>query len=335
MTNFFLVIQKEVFKMYKIIINNRIFLLLKELIFFTIGMIICSFFFSIRFLKERLPQKIEFIYDDWSFLCFFGLYIFFCILISKKLKNKVIKDKPVRWYHKIGLKLINLYEKSLHSVYEIFIFRNDVVQILLRQITEGFYHKIYIPNKKIKSYIYIFFYFFVILPRILVTICFFIDVLIFHKFFYLYKIIWVLIIPLLWRIFNYIIKSYIDDCMENVETYFKITIVAYIKNTPEHNDTPMYNYTPIYNYTYKKNEQIVKLCPISEEEKTQIIHDFMPVFLAFLRIFDDILGPNGEIQNSKFYKIIILFLYILNALIWEYYVIKLIDKELLFISFIF
>ena len=323
MNKFFKYFMEVLLNYYKNLLDNKYFVFFQELILFIIGMIICSFFFSARFLKERLPQKIEFIYDDWLFLWLFASYTLFCILIAKKLRDKVIEDKPVRWYHKIGLKLVELYEKSLYSVYNMFIVKNEILQILLQTTTYDFFHKIYYKHykKNLKPYIYIFFYFFVILPRMLVTICFFTDVLIFHKFFYLYKIIWVLIGPFLWRVFNYIIITYIDDRIKDVKMYYKIAI--------KFND----NY-PVYIYTYKEDSNFVILNPLTKEEQIKILHELMPVYLTFLTIFECVLGSDGELKDNKLYKIISFFFVLIYAIIFGYYAIKLIDQELLLVYII-
>ena len=312
----------KVFNFRKNLLDNKYFVFFQELILFIIGMIICSFFFSARFLKERLPQKIEFIYDHVSFLCFFALYVLFCILISKKLKNKkktnIQNNKLIRWFTLLVLMLINIYEKSLFSVYNVFIKKSNIWPIMLRTITNAFYYKIQekYGGALLLKIFYVFFYIFGVFPRFLVTTCFFIDVLIFHKFFYLYKVIWLLIIPFLCQIIFYIIMKYINNCIENVKHYFKITITKNPDNKI------------IFTYDYKRDSEFVKKKPLTEEYKKYAIYTLMPVLKYFLLI-ERIFAPEGELKNNKLYKIIIIFLLFIYAIIFGYFTIKLINQELL------
>jgi len=64
-----------------------------------------------------------------------------------------------------------------------------------------------------------------ILPRLLVAIALFIDIIIFHHFYYTYKIIWVLVFPVLWKVFYYCIKEFINAQESFLHLFFYVRVI--------------------------------------------------------------------------------------------------------------
>ena len=186
------------------------------------------YFFHLRFLLERFPHKIDFSWNLYKFLCYFFLTILFAYVLKRKLYPKTSKNKLLIWIKEnLFLKISLIYDKALEEVYNFFIGFNripfclDLIHYSIIKLSD-FYHKL--PYKKAEIISITIFYLITIIPRIIVLLAFLIDVIYFNEYYYLYCIIWVLIIPFLWKIFFYCIYEY-------HQTIFKTYIPAYLNFT--------------------------------------------------------------------------------------------------------
>jgi hypothetical protein len=199
---------------------------IKTVILFFIGLAICSFFSYLRIILERIPHEIDFSWDIYQFFFSFALFLLFTYLVKKKIYPKESKNKIIRWVkEEILLKGVKIYENSLLIIHtklmDIYI-----ISVLMKKCVLNFYkillRKFY-RNFRARFYVY---FFFVILPRILTTVFLFIDVIIFNEFYYLYKVIWVLIIPLIWDVYYYFTNKFIYLQLDFLKLFLDIEIIT-------------------------------------------------------------------------------------------------------------
>lgn len=195
---------------------------IKEFLLLILGLCICSYFFYIRFILKRLPTEIIFKYDILKFCIYFGLFLLFLYILIKKIYPKESKNKYIILIkEKLLLKILNFYTESLDKVSRFFILDHGISDIILYIICSSICEFFYMDFTKKPYFREILFYFITLLPNLLVTITLFIDVVIFNKYYYLYKIIWVLIIPLFYNIIYYIINKYDKKAWCFITTYFE------------------------------------------------------------------------------------------------------------------
>lgn len=165
---------------------------LHNIILSTLGLVILSVFIWFKFIRERLPRDIPFHLSFIAFIfllyiCIVYIYIIYSLVIEKKYSNAFITNLITNIFK--PLKALDHSIKNhilIHSYYKHFI--------------------IYLSNKlyPILNNSKIYYYTFVIFPRLVLVTTLWIDVFYFYKLLYIYK---VLLIGILLLINRYIIYS--------------------------------------------------------------------------------------------------------------------------------
>jgi hypothetical protein len=296
---------------------------IKTVILFFIGLAICSFFFYLRIILERIPHEIDFSWDIYQFFFSLALFLLFTYLIKKKIYPKESKNKIIKWIKEniisfFAKKINDIYDKSLLTLYKELIDKHRIPIRYGRNILQESIYKLdkFLSIDKyrtfaIRFYIYIFF---VILPRILVTVFLFIDVIIFNEFYYLYKVIWVLIIPLIWKICYYLIKNHWIDQWEYYKIYLDIEIITdpiVLKEKYNRVDS-----VTVVTRSYL-NDKFKSLYSITEEDYIFMIN-LIPIFVNVKADYVDFYDSDGPIFNKIIYVNCILFIYTTSAIVWGY-----------------
>lgn len=297
---------------------------------FLLGISICGYFFYIRILLKRIPHKIEFVWNPYLFAVYVIMILFFCYLLKqqlylKKSQNKTIiwfkeklrwiKEKPGTWLkEKCIQRIAFVYDKSLHEVYLFFVDSNRLpIQKSLYKIVE----KInalsnYKDFQDIRGFFAVYFIF-MLLPRIIVGIAVNIDVIIFNEFYYLYKIIWVLIFPLLWKIKYYLLNEYITLQLEFISIFLEMSVITDKKLLSE-----KYNRDGEKAFEFKSKNlhpQIRKLYPYSE--KTEKLRRLMAhLFLHVKGCYLEMYNANSILFQLTRYQKTRIFMLLLSILFW-------------------
>ena len=285
---------------------------------FSFGMLICSFFFSARFLRERIPREILFEWDPWSFLFMFIMFILNCYLIITKLIGTQIKNGIV---NKILLGIIIIYKDSLLRMHKIFVKNNVSLDLIFARSCDFIYNIVLNHGKYLHIYCHIFFYFVIVFPRFLVTICFFIDVVINKEFFYLYKIIWVLIIPLLWNIFYYGLEKFIMYRFSYIKFYFDI---VFLKDQKIIKEKYGFDCKSMFHFTYKASSPAAQTFPLSTKEKNQIMNIDVPRMHHTFVNLTGYFAADGIFYNTKLYNVLKYFFLLMHIIIFGYYIFNII-----------
>lgn len=212
---------------------------------------------------------------------FRGIHIFIIIKIWIPLNNfgkSIILNKII--------KLLNYFYLSLETVYETFCYETKFEHFVT------YIGDIYLYFKNYETLIYIFLN---IIPRFIIVIALFLDICIFHKFFYLYTVLILLILPLILRITLYAIQIWAIKYEILLLNYLDISIV--------------------------ENEKIFKLNSFYEsqcnQEDLELYAYFYNKSLAYLIIYDCYLMKNNQLV-IKIINSVISGIYIIS---WGYLII--------------
>src|ERR1700744_4065476 len=186
----------------------------QEATLFTIGLIIMSYLFAIRFLVVRAPKEISLSWNSIYFTLYCALTLFFVALLINHVfprKTQSAADKFIserEWLQKAILLPIHGIQKSLDTLHRKLITDN---RISVRPILNNFIMWVgkvadeFGPFRtETLAYVHIVL---VMIPRLAVTLGLAVDIIFFHKFMYTYTAMWLLAIPLLWSVFFYLIKK--------------------------------------------------------------------------------------------------------------------------------
>lgn len=195
---------------------------LKEIILLFLGLVICIYFIYIRFILKRLPKNV---FQDWNpilLAIYVSLLILFVILLRNHIRPPSL-SRPAEFIIKnIISPVVSTYKKALAMVY-IILDENTPIQQPLHRIIEKCGEFLQHANLSIIGIanIYIFT---TLLPRLATLLAMFIDVFLTHQFFYLYKIIWLLTIPLLWNVLLYLLRKQLENQMNWYTRFMDVEI---------------------------------------------------------------------------------------------------------------
>jgi hypothetical protein len=203
---------------------------LSEILTFFIGFLIIGFIFWNRFLRVRLPKEIlatDFIIQRLVIIC---LFIFFFILfiynlykiIAKKNSNKSFITK-VNFYLSNSIYFNKILSFIINRIIRapIFVYDEIYKRVYMRPLLE--YIGINL-SLKLDDYKKLFYFMTFVVPKMIVSICFFIDVILYKEFLYFYYSLWLLVIPLLSNIILFIIQHHAIKRKDYIEHFFLFTI---------------------------------------------------------------------------------------------------------------
>ncbi|NQX98395.1 MAG: hypothetical protein HRT73_11035 [Flavobacteriales bacterium] len=258
----------------KIFLYNVMMLLL--------GIMLLSIYIWFRFIRVRLPKDIPF---NLSFIGFI-LLVYICYLLAFVIASLIVKQK-------FELQLITYI---LNFIYKPLIFVDKVVKDMTQKYYQKFLDFLVKNLSKITEstfVLYVIYFVFEILPRVLLLCALLIDVFWFYRLFYFYKMLYVVIILLITKYLVYSLNlaketyiEYLELRVENILTDYKPSVEEDPEYDPEFmyqvslkklieiqvnakifGETP-YWYSPLIVTRYKKEELqlfelIEKVCTIS------------------------------------------------------------------------
>ncbi len=294
---------------------------LKKVVLLFLGISICMYFLHLRFLLERFPHKINFSWNLYKFLCYFFLTILFAYILKRRLYPKISKNKLLIWIkEKIFLKIILVYDKALEEVYNFFIDYNKIpfiLNILYKSIhlLANFFNKF--DYDKADNISITIFYLITIIPRVIVLFALLIDVIYFNEYYYLYRIIWVLIIPFIWKIFFFCINIFYKYTLEIIERYYTFSI----KKEDNFLDSSTKNIITKVWYQKRTDSLYIEHVPYSEEEYKQMEKDIYLFYVVNDR-FISYYNSNGLVTNAPIYQGISCLITYGYMYVWFYMAIK-------------
>ena len=219
--------------------------LLKHIIQIIRNNLIFSFIFTIiyifiylwnRFIRIRLPREINYheiltISDKIIVIIFLSYFLLFSYYFLTYLK---VIPNPKSKVNKIFINFINYLESKKYI--------NIIMTFINKHIINGF--------DNVYKYLYIFIYIkpfiwfcanilhkyfinnplipyllFLILPRIIIIIILFIEIVFFNYIYIFYKILILLSIPLIFKIILYMIEHHAKSCLDVFNEYFDFKVI--------------------------------------------------------------------------------------------------------------
>jgi hypothetical protein len=292
-----------------------------ELMLLIFGLFICTFIFYIRIILDRIPHEIDFSWNIYKFIVFFFLTVIILFLLKKKIFSKQKTNRFIEWINKnLLIKIITLYDSSLKKVYFHFIeWQNNIIKDFLQYCIFNLAN--FLELEIIRKHAYsslIIYYFFVIIPRIIVLHCFLVDVIIFQKFYYMYKTIWLLIIPLIWNIIYYIIKEHANTQFLGFNLYLNIEIINNKDLLSKYYNSDAHEMIII---TINENSSYAKEHPISKKEYQEFIQ-LVPKFLTVLRYYVYRFSEDSNIFYTYIYYYTQIYIYLIYFTIFTYFLIR-------------
>lgn len=168
-----------------------------------LGLLLIALIFYSRIIVERLPKEISFTFILIPFLGYFGLFLlntfrcvglaFFVNLLPKSVLNKPVTENSLSV--RIGVFFARIGDFFLSPFREVFNFYThfDWGKISLLHIGKIFYFGFY-SRRQLPFVLFDF------LPRLIVAIALFTDILVYAKFEYFYKTLALLLIPLCYNV---------------------------------------------------------------------------------------------------------------------------------------
>jgi len=203
---------------------TKLFFKIQQFLLFLLGFSFCSFVFYRRLIKVRLPKEIIPEWDIVYFLCCLILTIIFGVMLYEKIFSF---KNPNQTFVKLQEKIKKIYDDALMEVFTFFVInRTKTIAPLLAHIVIKLVPIIEVlEGHYMLLYQYIILYFVTILPRQLMACALFYDIIILHHFYYTYKIIWILVLPVLWKVFFYTIKEYINYQESFLHLFFYVRVI--------------------------------------------------------------------------------------------------------------
>lgn len=193
---------------------------LQQLLYIAIGIAITSFIIHRRLLVVRIPHEIKFKFN-WILII---IAIFIITLSGISLYKQIYWNKePSERMIKLLKPIIRLNKQikiSLEELFKIFE-RSYYIRDTISRIGD-IYSNITIA-RQIK-YIH---FICNIFPRPIIAIALFSDIVIFNKFEYLYKVLILLLIPLIFKFIIYITSTWALHCYKETLEYLDVEEISY------------------------------------------------------------------------------------------------------------
>lgn len=290
-------------------INNS----LKFYILNIFGFILILSYIWIRFLRSRLPRDIPFDLTLITLSILIITCIIFIIILKQIIKPNIsdstLKEVMILFYQKCFLPLINKMKEPIDHLD--FLFRNI---LLIKHIFHKMAHFLRIIFYE-KSYLIrnIVYFFIVFCPKFTILFFLCIDIYIYSKLFYFYKVIILSLIPLGFNYIVYSLNKYLNEYITFLETYYEVDIIR-LHIDPECDLLDVY--TPDGNlkfliktflnmqYGYSSSYNDVKYkCTLT----WNLVDKYFPSMEPSLRIFDDFTAYTEKqriIMEKDFYELI-------------------------------
>lgn len=280
---------------------------LRQFFFLLLGLVICGYFFYIRIILRRLPKEINSEWNCLRFTVYVSLFIIFVSLFLKKIRGRESKLRIViALKENVFIPLLRIYDTSLMRVHDYFIDENRIpIKPFIEKLIDNLYKYINHLASKNAEPSYLTIYCVInLIPRALVLMGLLTDVFVFEKFEYTYKMMPLLILPLIFNVVCYIIREFVSIQMElleylvDIETQESEGALELICST-------------------KKD-----LSPEAEEQFTpELLNTLTEIAKKYISIQQNFLvpfGPQSTLFTQTVYHIGLLLIYLLSATIWGY-----------------
>ena len=179
---------------------------------FIIGFLIISLIIISRFI-ERIPKDI---YFNSLILLIIGI----SIIITNIFNIIMLK---INFQHDNSSTLKNLFFKIKEFFLKIFIItQNNLLELYKEHTNHFFILSIKINNINKKGlYLLLCLDF---LPKLILAICCFIDIIYYNKFYYFYLLIWIILIPLGFQAIIFILKLWTETSIKNLKNFVNFNI---------------------------------------------------------------------------------------------------------------
>ena len=257
--------------------DNKFFILF--LGFFTMYLVVYR-----RFIP-RLPQEINFSPEKFPILLF-SFFFLNTLIISILLMYSLVKKRETTKFlrfHEILKTSREIVIESWYSVYLLFV-----------QFIPNYFSKINYLAKKIFPILVwpnILIIIFKILPRMIITFCFLLDIFYYQKLDYFYKSLIVILLPLIFDCILYLLDTFAKENVSNLEN----TIIDYTWYEDPIKKKTIINYKLKDNIILDPSEDFVKYAKLHEfcaemkirirncREKTYILQ-FLPWITLFFTV---------------------------------------------------
>lgn len=307
---------------------------LKETFLFLFGLSFCMFIFYVRVILVRVPHEIIFSWNIYWFSWCFVLLLVYVYMLNRsyhhlsEIKNKNTVGPKINEPTKLQ-KFIQFIKEMFDEALRLVLIKCvDNPKIIRNFVYTYFYKSIFIihdflcaPPRPIfgKRYFWgILHLCFLLLPRLIVTIAFLCDVIFFNYFYYLYKVLLLLLIQIFWRIFIYILKFRVNHHQKIISIFFEIEeITDPIRLKHEFDTTTPLTY-------YKKRKLTKQVLTTFKFNKTFEEYDkLMKESRALEFVEKNFLAILEGATSSPVYFALTIFLYYMLAWIWLYMAFKL------------
>ena len=222
----------------------------------------------------------------WLFTIFLVLWIYYCwrLWFYKKKDVNIAEDKDKAGFFKQKLALLRFYiDEGTEKLYGLshYILPNygDLLNILCHGLL---FHTQYVRHLVI---------IFTCIPKIVVAIFFIVDVLYFKKFEYFYLSLYLLLLPLIYRLVTYLLNKFYDQNYPQFEKIFTIkqqkAADGVVYNLVEFKESSLYTVDELKNFLSDYFEPVDKL----------------PIILGALKHLKDRYGAYTNIFVYSMYSI--------------------------------
>jgi len=298
---------------------NTIFNTIYQKLLLILGSSFCLWIFYVRVILVRIPKEITFscklCIAIYLLLATISGYMLLQELYRRIYKtssyktsdNKILIAIKEKWL----LPLQNTYKASLSQVYEFFIdIHGGIIKELLHRCVILLHYIVSSPywyNVTMHRWIYVSIH---VLPRLCMVTAFLVDAMVYQYFHFLYKTIWVLIIPLIWNVSFYCLKKIVDLQKRFVGLLFDITVTDEASGDKT-----------TYEFQGKDvSDEVLSHYPFlqTEEDLDMLIEDykqFDAVDGKFLKILDSS-GPIPQVSSE--YNLAMMLFHGLSLILWSY-----------------
>jgi|ERR1700760_3624858 len=301
------------------IIFNRILNTIYQKLLLILGSSFCLWIFYVRVILVRIPKEITFTCKlciaIYLLLATMSGYMLFQELYRRIYKTSSYKTSDNKILIAIKEKVLNplqkTYKASLEQVYEFFIdIHGGIIKEALHRCVTMLHYIVSSPywyNVTMHRWIYVSIH---VLPRLCIVTAFLADAMVYQYFYFLYKTLWVLLIPLTWNVLFYCLKKIVELQKRFVGLLFDIKVT---ENAAEDKTT--------YEFHGKEvSDEVLSHYPFlqTEEDLDMLIEDykrFDAVEGKFLKILDSS-GPIPQVSNE--YNISMILVHMLSLILWSY-----------------
>ena len=180
-----------------------------------LGVIMFFGYFCIKFLRNRLPRDIPYNLSVWGFMVLLEIciiYFYIAVSFTDSYKKNEIAHAFIDWIY-IPIDYFYTYVREQHYTST---FWDRYYYFILRYI------------KFFTKYIGKLYFIFRIFPRVILVSALLIDVIIYHKLFYVYKVLLIGILLFLARVFIYALRMHKKELIKDLDVVVDEITTEYI-----------------------------------------------------------------------------------------------------------